>query len=789
MLRRKMIRDIRQNLSQFITILLMVFIGIMAYSGIESYMEGMKETANNFYGDYNLQDLNVMGELSEENINTIKEISNVKNAEGKLNVNVVIENDDDITISMNFIEENKISKFYIVDGENFNKDTKGIWLDNFFAEENNLKIGDTLKIKYDGYVFEEKIVGLINVPDHVYDVKDESQLYPDHKTFGFAYASSNELEGFIKNQVMKEANLTDESTFNQVFSDFNYKDYIKYNYIMVDLDNKEKFNEVKNSIEEKIDNVAVIDIEDTASYKQYQGEIEEGETYIGVFSGLFLFIALLSVVTTMNRVVKKQRLQIGTLKALGFKQRKIVLHYISYSFWISIVAALLGLVAGRYFIGSLFIGLEMSFFEIPNGMPIIKNDSYVVAVLVVLCVSFVTYLSTRKILKEKTADTLRNEIPSVKSKSLNITTTGIFKKMSFNTKWNIRDMFRNKARTITGIVGITACAMLIVCSLGMLDSMNYFIDLQFNRIFNFEYKLSLKSDISTENLKELTDKYGDNTSQSIYIEIKDNDGNIESNNIFVTDSKDYVRFVDNKDRFISVDNDEGVYVTYKLAKTKGYKIGDEILWHISGNNKYYTSKIVGFNKDPQNQNVTMTRKYLESLDIEYKPDSLYTNVDLSENKDIAGVTVISNIDKLKEGMDGMLETMKTMLVLIIVIAIILGSVIIYNLGILSYTEKQYQFATLKVLGFKDKQIQKIFIRQNNIVSVISIILGLPAGFYLTDWLFKTAIEEHYDFGAHINLVSYVLAAIETFVISYVVSKILAKKIRKIDMVTSLKGNE
>ena len=789
MLRRKMIRDIRQNLSQFITILLMVFIGIMAYSGIESYMEGMKETANNFYGDYNLQDLNVMGELSEENINTIKEISNVKNAEGKLNVNGVLENDDDTTISMNFIEENEISKFYIVDGENFNKDTKGIWLDNFFAEENNLKIGDTLKIKYDGYIFEEKIVGLINVPDHVYDVKDESQLYPDHKTFGFAYASSNELEGFIKNQVMKEANLTDESIFNQVFSDFNYKDYIKYNYIMVDIDNKEKFNEVKNSIEEKIDNVAVIDIEDTASYKQYQGEIEEGETYIGVFSGLFLFIALLSVVTTMNRVVKKQRLQIGTLKALGFKQRKIVLHYISYSFWISIVAVLLGLVAGRYFIGSVFIGLEMSFFEIPNGMPIIKNDSYVVAALVVLCVSFVTYLSTRKILKEKTADTLRNEIPSVKSKSLNITTTGIFKKMSFNTKWNIRDMFRNKARTITGIVGITACAMLIVCSLGMLDSMNYFIDLQFNRIFNFEYKLSLKSDISTENLKELTDKYGDNTSQSIYIEIKDNDGNIESNNIFVTDSKDYVRFVDNKDRFISVDNDEGVYVTYKLAKTKGYKIGDEILWHISGNNKYYTSKIVGFNKDPQNQNVTMTRKYLESLDIEYKPDSLYTNVDLSENKDIAGVTVISNIDKLKEGMDGMLETMKTMLVLIIVIAIILGSVIIYNLGILSYTEKQYQFATLKVLGFKDKQIQKIFIRQNNIVSVISIILGLPAGFYLTDWLFKTAIEEHYDFGAHINFVSYVLAAIGTFVISYVVSKILAKKIRKIDMVTSLKGNE
>ena len=789
MLRKKMIRDIKQNLSQFITIFLMVFIGVMAYSGIESYMEGMKQTANNFYTQNNLQDLNVMGALSKENIDTIKQIDNVKNAEGKLNVSTVLDDNNDITLSMNFIESNEISKFYIVEGKVFDANTKGVWLDNFFAQENNLKIGDTLKIKYDGYVFEEEVVGFINVPDHLYDVKDESQLYPDHKSFGFAYASTKELEEYIKNKVMKEMNITDTEIFEQDVTDFDYTDYLKYNYIMVDVDNKDKTNDVKNDIEEKIENAVIINIEDTASYAQYQGEIEEGETYIGVFSGLFLFIALLSVVTTMTRVVTKQRVQIGTLKALGFKKNKIILHYISYGFWISLVASMFGLLAGRYFIGNVFIGIEMSFFEIPNGVPIIKNDSYIVALLVTLCVSFVTYLATRKILKEKTAETLRNEIPKVKNDSLNITTVGIFKKMSFNTKWNIRDMFRNKARTITGIVGVTACAMLIVCSLGMLNSMNYFIDLQFNRIFNFDYKLSLKSNISSDELKDLTEKYGDNTSESLYIEIKDKDGNRESNNIFITDSKDYVRFVDNKDKFIKLDNDDGIYVTYKLAKTNGYKIGDEITWHISGDNTYHTSKVVGFNKDPQNQNVTVTRKYLESLGIEYKPDSLYTNEDLSNTKEITNVEVISNIDELKEGMAGMLQTMKTMIILIIVIAVILGVVIIYNLGILSYTEKQYQFATLKVLGFKNKQIKKIFIKQNNIIAIISIILGLPAGFYLTDWLFKTAIEESYDFGAHINIETYVISAIGTFLISYLVSKLLAKKIKKIDMVTSLKGNE
>ena len=316
-LNKKLCRDIKQNLSQFITIFLMVFIGIMAYSGIEGYMEGMQETADNFYGNYNLQDLNVLGEINESKIEDIKNIDNVKNVEGKLVINTILEENSDVTLQASFIDSNEISKFYIVDGKEFNKDTKGIWVDQFYAEANNLKVGDNLKIKYDGYVFDEEIIGLINVPDHVYDVKDESQIYPDHKMFGFVYMSTNELEGYIKNQVMKEANITDEEIFNTYFKDFNYRDYLKYNYAMVDVDNINELSKVKNSIEDKMENVTIIEIKDTASYSQYQGEVDEGKTYIGVFSGLFLFIAILSVITTMTRVVQKQRIQIGTLKALG----------------------------------------------------------------------------------------------------------------------------------------------------------------------------------------------------------------------------------------------------------------------------------------------------------------------------------------------------------------------------------------------------------------------------------------------------------------------------------------
>ena len=237
--------------------------------------------------------------------------------------------------------------------------------------------------------------------------------------------------------------------------------------------------------------------------------------------------------------------------------------------------------------------------------------------------------------------------------------------------------------------------------------MNYFIELQFEHLYNFDYKLSLKENISKESIERLENEYGFDTSKTIGIEIKDEDGNRKANSIFVYDANDLVRFQDNKNKFININDDTGIYVTYKLAETNGYKMGDTIKWHMYGDSNYYESKIVGFNKDPQNQNIAVTKKYIESLGIEYLPDTIYTNKDLSKNKDIQDVEVVQDINSLKESISGMLSMMRKMIVIIIVFAVLLGVVIIYNMGILSYGEKQYQFATLKVLGFKDKRIKKI----------------------------------------------------------------------------------
>ena len=788
-LSKKLFRDIKGNKSQFITIFLMVFLGVLVFSGIHAYMDGMQKSSDKYYENNNLQDLWISGEnFSKEDLEKVKSLNNVKDAERSLSILTKME-EKNVDVEVNFIESNNISKFYVKEGEGFDKDKNGVWLDYYLAQKKDIKLGDTITLKYDKYEIKQKVIGLIEVPDHVYSVKDETEVFPDHSKYGYAYLSINEFpEEYIIDSVMKASNIQDRAIFDEYFKDFKVEDYYQFTSIIVDVDDTSKINETKSEIENNLKSaLAVTDRESSASYESYQSEIEEGDTYSGIFTALFLIIALLSVVTTMNRFVKKQRTQIGALKSLGFKKGKIVKLYVSYGFYVSLIAAILGVIVGAFSIGYFFLNMEMQYYEIPEYSITVMPIVYIMAISTVICTTIVTYLSCRKILKESSAEALRVQMPKVKNSKFNITSSKIFKKASVSTKWNLRDVFRNKGRSLMAIVGIIGCTMLLVCAFGMLDSMNSYLEWEFEKICNFDYKIALNENYTQEELKQITDKYGNATTQTLGIEIKNGDKK-EPNTITVNDALEYVKYTDHNKNYMEISSD-GIYITEKLSETLNLNVGDEIEWHIFGNEQWYKTKIVGLNRDPQSQNLNMTRAYCESLGLEYKPDCVYTNENLSEVKQINGAKSIQNISELEQGMKSMLETMRTMVILLVVVASVLGAVIIYNLGVLSLSEKQYQFATLKVLGFKEKQIKKIFKMQNTWLTIVGLIIGLPLGFYMTDAIFKLALSDGFDFSADIKLISYAYAIVGTLVVAFIVNRVLAKKINTIDMVSSLKGNE
>jgi putative ABC transport system permease protein len=404
---------------------------------------------------------------------------------------------------------------------------------------------------------------------------------------------------------------------------------------------------------------------------------------------------------------------------------------------------------------------------------------------IVLATCLTCYLVVRGYINQPAAEILRVERPKVKSRSLRFTTSSIFKKLSFSARWNVRDIIRNKARTLTGVVGVIGCMVLLVCGFGIKDTMNNYLETELNVINNYNYRLNLKDDITKEQAEDILNKYSKKSSKTIGIETK-KDGELKVNSIFVTDAGDAVQALDTKWKPINI-SDDGVYITQKMAELEGYKIGDEVEWHIFGDTKYYRTKIVGLNRDPQNQNLTMTRAYYESLGFEYIPNAIYLD---EEVKDLPeGAESSQSIDAIRSGMNMMLDTMMTMVVMLVVFATLLGAIIIYNMGILSFAEKDYQFSTLKVLGFADKKIGHIFIQQNLWIAVVAIILGLPIGYGVTDYIFKEAIEESYDFGVFVTLHTCLISALGTFLVSFIVSKWLTRRVTKIDMVKSLKANE
>ena len=590
MLNKKILRDIWKNKSQFITIFLMVFLAVFAFAGVHAYMDGMKESSKIYYEKQNLQDIWLTSEdFTEDKLKEIKKIDNVKNVERLITINANVNNSErfinpdnnkpisDLVIECNFIETNNINKMYLIEGEEYSKDKIGLWLDYYIAKNLGIKVGDELELSIEGNNFKEKVLGLIEVPDHVYFIKDESAIFPAHNDFGFAYLSinefpenyiydkildSDEMQDAIKNlkdlkKQLKNYGITNYDSIPNMITDKidglektnlskalkllkNYKEHKKefikaldknfkiedsyiFPYAIVDVEDISNIDKTKKDIKDRVDGIMTATLrEDNLSYDGFKREAEEGDTYSGVFSGLFVFIAILSVVTTMNRFVKKERTQIGTLKALGIKRSKITRMYVNYGFFISIIASVLGVLLGNLLIGKYFLAMEMVYYEIPYYNIVTIPLVYYVAIGIIIVITSVTYLSCRKILREPAAQALRIERPKVKVKENGLTNKKLFNKLSLSTKWNIRDIARSKARTVMAIVGIAGCTMLVVTAFGMLDSMKSYVSWEFDTINNFEYKLTLSSDYTNKQYDEIISKYGDATSQTIGIEFKNN---------------------------------------------------------------------------------------------------------------------------------------------------------------------------------------------------------------------------------------------------------------------------
>jgi putative ABC transport system permease protein len=232
---------------------------------------------------------------------------------------------------------------------------------------------------------------------------------------------------------------------------------------------------------------------------------------------------------------------------------------------------------------------------------------------------------------------------------------------------------------------------------------------------------------------------------------------------------------------------KGIYISHKLSKSLNIEQGDTITWRLLGASDFIDSEIVGIVRTPVGQGFIMNGEYAASVNVNYQITSIFT----TETEIDESLNIISNIQSksdLKNSLDTILETLQVIIYIMIIGALILGLVVLYNLGVISFTERFRELSTLKVLGFQDKQINQLIISQNIWLTIIGIIIGLPLGKMLVKIIFELT-PENIDYRISISLLSYIICILGTLTVSIIVNLMLFKKTSQIDMVSSLKISE
>jgi putative ABC transport system permease protein len=372
MLFRKMLRDMRLNKAQFISIFLMTVLGVFIYSGVSSEWNGLQETADDFYDATNLADAWVYSSgFSEEEVKEVMEVEGVTGTERRLTLSGIGDFDNDPTIKLHFVESNTISRSKLIAGEEFSTAKDGIWLDSLFAEAKGLKTGDRITVSVNGFDITKEIKGLIMSPEYVYSAGDDD-IITLHDNFGYAFLSD---QAYPKELPLVYSDLL-ITTSSPVTADLE--------------------NEIDETLGGKYS--AFLARKNMRSYMQFREEMKEHKAMGELFPILFLAVATLTIVTTMARLVNNQRTQIGILKAVGFKRRRILFHYISYGLWLSIAGTLLGAILGPLTLPYLFYGPMQTAYNLPEWKSAVPVSVLYMAILSVMLCTMATYFTCRNVL-------------------------------------------------------------------------------------------------------------------------------------------------------------------------------------------------------------------------------------------------------------------------------------------------------------------------------------------------------------------------------------------------------
>ncbi len=579
----------------------------------------------------------------------------------------------------------------------------------------------------------------------------------------------------------------------------------------------EKLNKAKEDLEKAQKELSeiseakwyVFTRDDNPGYSDFTSNTNRVDAVAAVFPTFFLLVAVLVCLTTMTRLIEEKRTEIGTLKALGYSGRSIVCKFLIYSTIAGIIGSVAGILIGVNTLPYIIYNAYKMMYHMAD-LPLVIDWFSVIAgfIAALLCTSTVSAVICVKTLKHKPASLMRPKAPKPGKRILLEKIPPIWKHFGFTSKVTARNLFRYKSRLFMTVLGVAGCTALIVAAFGLLDSFSVITDKQFTDIYKYDATIVPKDEGTAKDIENLTKYISDDKNITDYFLARQSAITVKTKKA-VKEKSTYVFVPENIDSFKSLLSlhtrtgqtplelgNDGVIVTEKMASELGITVGSEIT--VIFDDKEVSLSVSGICENYIYNYVYITPQlYSKKFDNKIEFNSIFISIAEGVSDDTIGqnyldrddVSAVSFASSGVNDFQRMLNSMNMVVLVMIICAGALAFVVLYNLTNINMEERVREIATIKVLGFYNRETAQYIYRENIVLSILGIIAGLFLGIILTGFVVTTVEVDNVMFGREIFFTTYLYAAGLTALFSGFVNIFMYFKMKKIDMVESLKSIE
>ena len=866
-LNKDIIREISKTKSKFVSIMIIMFLGVFVFIGLKETTPAMVNTYNKTLEQHNIYDLRVTNNFGINNgdIEEIRKLDNIDKLETYNKKNYKLEN------STNSIDIETLSKELatpkLIKGKLPTNNNEIAVVDSL---EKIYKIGDTVNLvddkseekKLRSYSY--KVVGYVHGADHIevsnnnptnnsyfgyinkenFQFNNATGVNIKLKGISYKYSDKKYIEEVNKSRdqlidILKERKLVDEKNYKsntsqkikeseerlasiekELASNLERLELLKNVDIQRYAEQSSKLNEAKKQLQDNKKKLEVSkrafeetnyprfnveNIRGLVHYAQFIDSAGSLSFLANVFS-IFLFsVSVLVSLTTLTRMVDENRTSIGTLKALGYSNRDIFKKYYIYGGVSTVIGTILGIIAGYLVIVPIIYNSYSRFFTLKE--PYIVYNLHIIALaflISILCILLAVFIPLRKNLKERSAYLLRPKAPSSGSRIFLENVSFIWKRLSFLRKVTFRNIFRYKVRMFMTIFGVMGCLTLMFIGFairfGVIDISNE----QFKIINKIDVLATYNPYAEKEDIDKISKEIGSNSNVENFTKVNVQKATVEKNNEVLDTAqlvtldrnnyKDYITLMDNRSN-IELPKDS-IVINEKLAYLYNLSVGDN--FKVIINEKEYTLKIGAINKNYFGNILYMDREYFSKVfDKTYSDNSFIIKMNNSDEvekmasklQDNPYVANVSDNSKIQENLDNFISGLDIIVVVMVLCSLALALVVLYNLINVNVSERQRELSTIKVLGFYPREVTIYVFREIFYLSIIGIVIGNYIAYRLYLKIILELASRTMMFSSRVPIAVYALSTGVTLVIIIFVMAIMHRRLKKVNMVESLKAIE